>query len=713
MSRIVSSISAANFAGYNPKRRSHVGLAALAHVVQDRPGSLATAIVGAINNSPKTQLQKFRKWANSRENVSFMGKTYEAINRTPYIQPTSGGSNVLLPEDDPNYIPLMYPIRLPAALEWQWLDEWYKPRANIGWSSDFNQTSYTAKRAEAGSTGVLVRRGPPVWTFWAVEYWNRRIGPKPGDRDKTWKGSFNPTTGVINMVSEGNWNWSFNPGIDLNGEYLYMTTAKSDMYQYRIGSGDSIMEQVAAAIPAETDFGYYPFIPTTVNSIPVEQGCEELFKQSKKAFKKASGSSFSKLLDQMNESSESSSIDLGMITLGVQASSPKNVMKEYIFRYCQGLRQRAGNPTGAFTVKIGNDTPYLGAWVSESGYGMVFDHMLETSGTGLRTPDSVIKSLVWEVTGDIAKLHWQVSANEWRTISIKKAICQLTGLPGANTGGQAALWQVVNNLGDVPFIFPLHEPTLDTMPKLDAIEVCQEAMNILVGSYTLINTSSLLGGILFFIAGVLLVAFPPSAAGIGLLGTNAAVGAAIGLAGTAAAIAGLVINAVAALIVLKIISKASVAVFGEKIGAIIGAVVGFAAVTVGTGLMNGQSMSSIWSSMGSAQNIMALTNSVGSGISGYVSAAIAELNAEMQDMSATFESKTTELEKAYAEEFGYGSRVLDPMSLTGSVSGNFMETPSVFLTRTLLTGSDIAEISLGMIDSFTDLTLTSELPGTA
>lgn len=711
MSRIVSTISATNFAGYNPERRSHVGLAALAHIVQDRPGSVASSIIGALNNSPQTQLKKLRSWASLRNNVSFMGKTYEAINRNPYVQPTSGGTNVLLPEDDPNYIPMAYPIVLPANLEWQWLDTKHRPSAAISWSADFNESSYTAKRIETGSTGVLAVRGPAIWTFWAVDYWVRNIGAALANQEKTWKASFNPETGIINMISESNWSWSINPGIDLNAEYLYMITALKSMYQYRIGSGDLLMEQIAAQVINNQDYGYYPFIPTLVNSIPVTDVSPDLFRQSKKAFKKLSGSSLASLMDQINESADTNNIDLGSIILGVQASSPKRFTREYIYRYCQGLRSRAGNPTGAFTVKIGNDTPYPGAWASESGYGLIFDHMLETSGTGLRTSGSEVGSLVWEVIGNEAKLHWQVSADEWRTMSIKKALGQLTGLPGAN--GQVALWEVVNSPGDSPFIFPLHEPTLNSMSKLDAIEVSQEAMNLIVGSYTLINTSSLLGGILFFVAGVLLVAFPPSAAGVGLLGTNAAVGAAIGLAGTAAAIAGLVINAVAALIVLKIISKASVAVFGEKIGAIIGAVVGFAAVTVGTGLMNGQSMSSIWSSMGSAQNIMALTNSVGSGISGYVSAAIAELNAEMQDMSATFESKTTELEKAYAEEFGYGSRVLDPMSLTGSVSGNFMETPSIFLTRTLLTGSDIAEISLGMIDSFTDLTLTSELPGTA
>lgn len=709
MSRIVSSISATNFAGYDSKRHSYVKLAALAHVLQDRSGGIGSSITGALNNSPYTQLKKMRDWASIRANTSHLGQVYEAINSTPYIQPTSGGPNVLLPEDDPNYIPLAYPIRLPAAVEWLWLDQWYKPRANIGWSSDFNQASYTSRRQDAKSTGVMAFRGPPVWTFWAVEYWWRRAGTKPKDREKTWTASFDEATGVINMVSLGAWNWSFNPGIDLNAEYLYLTTAKTDMYFYKIGSGDPIMEQVAAALGPQEDSGYYPMIPTVINNHSVSKNSPHLLKQAEKVFKKASGTKLSKLLDEIEGNSDVGNIDLSMVFMGVTANSTKRFSREYIYRYCQGLRERAGNPNGAFTVKIGNDTPYPGGWASESGYGIVCNYMRETVGTGLRTPGSVVKSLVWEIVGEEAKLHWQVSANEWRTMAISRAIAQLTGLPGAT--GQVALWHVINNQGDCAFIFPLHEPTLKTMSRVDAIEVSQEAMNLLVGAYTLIDTSSLLGGILFFVVGLLLVAFPPSAAGIGLLGSNAAVGASIGLVGSAAAIAGAVINAVAALIVIKIISKASVLVFGDKIGAIIGAVVGFAAVTVGTGLMNGQNMSAIWSSMGSAQNIMALTNSVGSGMSGYISAAIQDLQLEMKAQSEFYDAEFQKIQKNYADEFGYGNRVIDPMSLTSAVSGNYMETSQEFLTRTLLTGSDIADISLGMIGSFTDLTISSALPG--
>jgi hypothetical protein len=40
----------------------------------------------------------------------------------------------------------------------------------------------------------------------------------------------------------------------------------------------------------------------------------------------------------------------------------------------------------------------------------------------------------------------------------------------------------------------------------------------------------------------------------------------------------------------------------------------------------------------------------------------------------------------------------------------FWESQTAFLDRTLMTGSDIAEMSLDMLTNFTDLTLNTDLP---
>ena len=694
MSKTIANFSGTNFAGYNPQRRGYMQLAALAHIIQDRPGDVASSIIGALNNSPYTQINSFRKWGMKRANVSFMGQIMEAIDLSP---------NLTGPD-----FPYAFPIVLDAALEWLWMDSWYRPRMGFTWNPGFDSTRHSSGRITHGLGTVLAYRGPANWTFWAKEYWNTHTGSSPTEREKPWKGSFNKTTGEINIVSPGNWSHTFNPGIDQSAEYLYL---RYDLqwFVYKIGSGDAILESVASAAISLPDSGYYPQIPVYVNSFSVTEVSSDLGAQANKAYKKISGTNIPELIDKIEEDPDSGQIDLASILIGVQASSPKKFCREYIYRYCANLRARAGNPTGAFKVSLLNDTVQPGSWASETGYRMYFKSMVETSGSGLRTPTSEVGSFEWEVSGEFARLHWQVSSTEWKTMSIEGAISSLPGLPG--DGAKVSLWSVVNSTEDVGFIFPLHEPTLKQMSRLKAIEICQEVMNLIVGSYTLINTSSLLGGILFFIAATLLVAFPPSAAGVGLLGTNAAVGTAVGFAGSAAVLAGFVVNAVAAIIVMKIITKTSVLVFGDKLGSLIGAVVGFATVTVGTGLMNGQNMSSIWNSLGSATNIMALTNAVGSGMSGYISAAINDIQAELADLEESYDTKSKELQQAYADNLGYANSIFDPMGLTNSPLGYSLESPTQFINRTLLTGSDIADISLGMITNFADLTLSTELPG--
>jgi hypothetical protein len=68
------------------------------------------------------------------------------------------------------------------------------------------------------------------------------------------------------------------------------------------------------------------------------------------------------------------------------------------------------------------------------------------------------------------------------------------------------------------------------------------------------------------------------------------------------------------------------------------------------------------------------------------------------------EEQLSEVKAQYESEFGTGIGYIDPLIFT-STRKLIIEKSDTFLTRTLMTGSDIAEISLSMINDFTDLTL--------
>jgi hypothetical protein len=68
-----------------------------------------------------------------------------------------------------------------------------------------------------------------------------------------------------------------------------------------------------------------------------------------------------------------------------------------------------------------------------------------------------------------------------------------------------------------------------------------------------------------------------------------------------------------------------------------------------------------------------------------------------------------ELTQKYRDVLGDGISYIDPMGFTKAVSYSY-ESSSLFLSRTLLTGSDIAELTHSLLNEFTDITLRLDLP---
>jgi hypothetical protein len=155
------------------------------------------------------------------------------------------------------------------------------------------------------------------------------------------------------------------------------------------------------------------------------------------------------------------------------------------------------------------------------------------------------------------------------------------------------------------------------------------------------------------------------------------------------------------MIVMRIIHMGATEVLGEKFGAIFATVAGMIAMSAGNSLLAGQSMTTMWNSMMSASNLLQLTNAVGNGVAGYIQASAVQYTAEGQKVLENYNKESTAIKDLYAQNIGYGNGIIDPMNFTNFV----WESESSFLTRTLLTGSDIAEMSMDMITDFSSTTL--------
>lgn len=270
------------------------------------------------------------------------------------------------------------------------------------------------------------------------------------------------------------------------------------------------------------------------------------------------------------------------------------------------------------------------------------------------------------------------------------------------------------------FIIPLHYPTLTKLSLVDQNQFAMCNKVLLINSYVQKKRRWYQRGIfkvLFAIAAIVIsvVTMNPVVAAntMGLLGTNAAVGAALGFGAGAMAgvIAGAVVNGMAAMLLTTVITQVSAKLFGAKWGQLIGSVLAFVGMNVGMQFQ--QTGSFNWSFMTRADTLMKITEVISQGHNVFVGIKMENLAEEMQKMSEENKAKIEELERKYRELYGDSGVLFDYtmfMDMNDGTVYDASESLDSFTTRTLLTGQDIAQISMDMITDFAEINLA--LPNT-
>ena len=87
---------------------------------------------------------------------------------------------------------------------------------------------------------------------------------------------------------------------------------------------------------------------------------------------------------------------------------------------------------------------------------------------------------------------------------------------------------------------------------------------------------------------------------------------------------------------------------------------------------------------------------------------LSEYLGKAQDVLEEYSRQSQVISSAFEENIGFGRGVIDPTTL-GDSSWSLFESQDTFLQRTLMTGSDIAELSNSMISNFTELTINQDL----
>lgn len=314
---------------------------------------------------------------------------------------------------------------------------------------------------------------------------------------------------------------------------------------------------------------------------------------------------------------------------------------------------------------------------------------------------------------DKISLYWQTETNKFTRLNFR-------GLKHTNWvyQGKSVELDAKDALTDTDesgFLFPIHYGTFQELSMVKQTQLAMESSYLMFNCYQIVKKKWYQTGFFKVVLAIIIVVITFYTGGFGagtagLLGTNATVGAAIGFSGLAAVIAGAVANMVAAIIVTKLITVASVAILGEKVGMIVAAIASFVALNVGSTLSTGGSLSSSFSNMMSASNLINFTNSVGNAYSSILGSNAQGWMQKTEDVMKDYRQQSLDIQKQYREVLGYGSLVYDPMTLTNSGQQFFTESIDSFLGRTLMTGMDVAEISHEVLSDFATLTLQPSLP---
>jgi len=348
-----------------------------------------------------------------------------------------------------------------------------------------------------------------------------------------------------------------------------------------------------------------------------------------------------------------------------------------------------------------------------------------TSNTFVSAPawvNAAIGSLPTTQEQTHTRLYWQVDSNSWRALDIYN-LTHTNAIYGGKTVVTTAI-AALSDSSESPFIIPLNEEIYASMSLITSTQMATACCFLVFNSYTVVTAPWYTAGWFKVLLIVVVIALSVATGGLGigaggLLGTNLSVGMSLGLSGTAAAIVGAVANALAAIVLVQLIQVGSTDLFGPQLGAIIGAIAGIVALQVGTALAMGTTPSALLGQMLQPTNLLKLTESAGNGFAQVLQGDAQKIQASTQTMEAQYNAADAQVEAQYTAMFGAGGGAdlaINPLSLTDVNLPNVpnstivAEAPSNFLNRTLMTGSDVCNLSMSYISNFCDANLSTTLP---
>lgn len=387
-------------------------------------------------------------------------------------------------------------------------------------------------------------------------------------------------------------------------------------------------------------------------------------------------------------------------------------------------------PPGTSTLKVSGTDPLMAhhdirlSWITideefHSGLGKVgvkrgdlwFEDRptLNISGQPKRigSPDSGITTYVGAYKLPYSRLFWQTGDDTYKVLHLFGMVHQ--NFVYGSKAVELSTSDALSGDDEEGFIVPLHYPTLAKMPLVQSNQLALSNRHVVFNCYQIVKIRWYERGIFKILISVVLsivmsFIFPGA---VGLLGTALQVGTFLGFNGMTAIIVGAAVNALASMVLMTIIEKAAIAIFGEAWGRLIGQIVAFITVQAVHNFAMGAGFTVDWGQLMRMENLMKLLNSATQGVSGWIQGEMVGIQDDMTQAQKDFKSDWEDLEKKAFDALGAGGGVIDPLMFTQSQSRFLdLESRDAFLQRTLMTGTDLIDLSMTMIEDFAELNLT-------
>lgn len=303
-------------------------------------------------------------------------------------------------------------------------------------------------------------------------------------------------------------------------------------------------------------------------------------------------------------------------------------------------------------------------------------------------------------------ITYQTSSNTWEKLTCRGLMH--SNVIYGNKSVDITATEALEDEEESAFLVPLNNFLLKRIGLVAATQVVLEGHFLVFNSYKVVKQRWYQRGIFKVImviaAIVIAIYFPPKA---GVLGETVALASTIatatGVTAATAATLAAVANAMAAMILSTVIVSVSTKLFGDKVGNIIGTIVSLYAVNYfSTGNVT-LSFDKVFQEFTKVDNLIKFTSQI---VDMYARSEIKDIVAETQQLMENYKERSEYISEMYQKNFGNTASDSIKKLLADAIK---YERPEQFLARTLMTGSDIANLTNSQISEFVAMTTSLQL----